>query len=91
MYFAHLGLGQLPAVWLLKASWNGIQFSPRDNVVIYEGKLESLRRLKNDVAEVRNGTECGIGIKDYNDIKPKDQIEAYVHKEVIVEDDEWSN
>lgn len=60
----------------------------RDNVVIYEGKLESLRRLKNDVAEVRNGTECGIGIKDYNDIKPKDQIEAYVHKEVIVEDDE---
>ncbi len=60
----------------------------RNNVVIYEGKLESLRRMKNDVPEVRNGTECGIGIKDYNDIKPLDQIEAYVHKEILVEEDD---
>ena len=44
--------------------------------------------MKNDVAEVRNGTECGIGIKDYNDIKPLDQIEAYVHKEILVEEDD---
>ncbi|MBM4211587.1 MAG: translation initiation factor IF-2 [Gammaproteobacteria bacterium] len=60
----------------------------RDNVVIYQGKLESLRRMKNDVLEVRNGIECGIGIKDYNDIKPKDQIEAFVHKEIIVTEDD---
>jgi translation initiation factor IF-2 len=60
----------------------------RDNVVIYEGKLESLRRMKNDVPEVRNGTECGIGIKDYNDIKPKDQIEAFVHREIVVTEDD---
>ena len=49
----------------------------RDNVVIYEGELESLRRFKDDVAEVRNGTECGIGVKNYNDIKSGDQIECY--------------
>ena len=60
----------------------------RDNIVIYEGKLESLRRMKNDVPEVRNGTECGIGIKDYNDIKPKDQIESFIHKEIVVSEDD---
>ena len=49
----------------------------RDNVVIYEGELESLRRFKDDVAEVRAGTECGIGVKNYNDVKPGDQIEVY--------------
>ena len=49
----------------------------RDNVVIYEGELESLRRFKEDVAEVRNATECGIGVKNYNDIKVGDQIEVY--------------
>jgi len=49
----------------------------RDNVVIYEGKLESLRRFKEDVAEVKSGTECGIGVKNYNDVKPGDQIEVY--------------
>ncbi|WIO73794.1 translation initiation factor IF-2 [Porticoccaceae bacterium LTM1] len=49
----------------------------RDNVVIYEGELESLRRFKDDVQEVRNGMECGIGVKDYNDVKPGDQIEVY--------------
>lgn len=49
----------------------------RDNVVIYEGELESLRRFKEDAAEVRNGMECGIGVKNYNDVKAGDQIEAY--------------
>lgn len=49
----------------------------RDNVVIYEGQLESLRRYKEDVAEVRQGIECGIGIKNYNDVKVDDQIEVY--------------
>jgi translation initiation factor IF-2 len=49
----------------------------RDNVVIYEGELESLRRFKDDVEEVRNGTECGIAVKNYNDVKPGDQIEVF--------------
>ncbi len=49
----------------------------RDNVVIYEGELESLRRYKDDVAEVKQGTECGIGVKNYNDVKVGDQIEVY--------------
>lgn len=49
----------------------------RDNVVIYEGELESLRRFKDDVPEVRNGTECGIGVKNYNDVKVGDQIECF--------------
>ncbi|MFW2421900.1 MAG: translation initiation factor IF-2 [Porticoccaceae bacterium] len=49
----------------------------RDDVVIYQGELESLRRFKDDAAEVRNGTECGIGVKDYNDVKPGDLIEVY--------------
>lgn len=49
----------------------------RDNVVIYEGELESLRRFKDDVTEVRNGFECGVGVKNYNDVKPQDQIECY--------------
>ncbi len=49
----------------------------RDNVVIYEGELESLRRFKDDVQEVRSGTECGIAVKNYNDVKVGDQIEVY--------------
>ncbi|GAB2886297.1 translation initiation factor IF-2 [uncultured Microbulbifer sp.] len=49
----------------------------RDNVVIYQGELESLRRFKDDVQDVRNGMECGIGVKDYNDVKPGDQIEVF--------------
>lgn len=49
----------------------------RDNVVIYEGELESLRRHQDDVAEVRMGTECGIGVKNYDDVRPGDQIEIY--------------
>jgi translation initiation factor IF-2 len=49
----------------------------RENVVIYEGELESLRRFKDDVNEVKSGTECGIGVKNYNDVKVNDQIEVY--------------
>ena len=54
----------------------------RDNIVIYEGELESLRRFKDDVNEVRNGTECGIGVRNYNDVKSGDLIEDYDSKEV---------
>ena len=49
----------------------------RDNIVIFDGTIDSLRRFKDDVAEVKNGYECGIGIKDYNDIKIGDQIEVF--------------
>jgi len=49
----------------------------RENTVIYEGELESLRRFKDDVKEVKSGTECGIGVKNYNDVKKGDQIECY--------------
>jgi len=54
----------------------------RDNIVIYEGELESLRRFKEDVKEVKSGTECGIGVKDYNDVKAGDQIEVYKRTEI---------
>ncbi|MGI9263195.1 MAG: translation initiation factor IF-2, partial [Woeseiaceae bacterium] len=54
----------------------------RDSVVIYEGELESLRRFKDDVNEVRSGTECGIGVKNYNDVKVGDQIECFERVEV---------
>jgi translation initiation factor IF-2 len=54
----------------------------RDNVVIYEGNLESLRRFKDDVNEVKSGMECGIGVKNYNDVQPGDQIEVFERSEV---------
>jgi len=54
----------------------------RDNVVVFEGTLESLRRFKDDVSEVRSGTECGIAVKNYNDIKAGDQIEVFERTEV---------
>ncbi len=57
----------------------------RDNVVIYEGELESLRRFKDDVNEVKAGMECGIGVKNYNDVKVGDQIEVYERYEVARE------
>lgn len=57
----------------------------RDNIVIYSGELESLRRFKENVAEVRSGMECGIGVKNYNDIKPGDQIEVFEIYEVARE------
>ena len=53
----------------------------RDDVVIHQGELDSLRRFKDDVSEVKNGTECGIGIRNYKDIKPGDKIEVYDRKE----------
>ena len=54
----------------------------RDNVVIFEGALESLRRFKDDVGEVRAGTECGIGVKNYQDVRVGDQIECFSRVEV---------
>ncbi|GGE54595.1 hypothetical protein GCM10007421_31410 [Halopseudomonas oceani] len=54
----------------------------REDVVIYEGELESLRRFKDDVAEVRNGMECGIGVKNYNDVRPGDRIEVFERVQV---------
>jgi translation initiation factor IF-2 len=54
----------------------------RDNVVIYEGELESLRRFKDDANEVRNGTECGIGVKNYTDVKVGDLIEVFEVNEI---------
>ncbi|MEM6406220.1 MAG: translation initiation factor IF-2 [Pseudomonadota bacterium] len=54
----------------------------RDNVVVYEGELESLRRFRDDVKEVKAGTECGIGVKNYNDVKAGDQIEVFERREV---------
>jgi translation initiation factor IF-2 len=54
----------------------------RENVVIYEGELESLRRFKDDVQEVRSGTDCGIGVKNYQDVRPGDQIEVFDVKEI---------
>ncbi|WPL16246.1 Translation initiation factor IF-2 [Thiorhodovibrio winogradskyi] len=53
----------------------------RDNVVVYEGALESLRRFKDDVSEVKAGTECGIGVKNYNDVQVGDQIEVFERTE----------
>lgn len=57
----------------------------RDNVVIFEGELESLRRFKDDVNEVKVGTECGIAVKNYNDVKTGDQIEVFEKVEVARE------
>ncbi len=54
----------------------------RDNIVIYEGELESLKRFKDDANEVRHGTECGIAVKNYNDVKAGDQIEVFEKKSV---------
>ena len=50
--------------------------------MIYEGELESLRRFKDDVNEVKSGTECGIGVKNYNDVQAGDQIEVFERVEV---------
>ena len=54
----------------------------RENVVIFEGELESLRRFKDDVNEVRNGLECGIGVRNYNDVRPGDKIEVFESREI---------
>ncbi len=55
----------------------------RNNIVVFEGELESLRRFKDDVNEVRAGTECGIGVKNYTDVTPGDQIEVYEKVQVV--------
>jgi translation initiation factor IF-2 len=55
----------------------------RDNVVVHEGKIASLRRFKDDVSEVRSGFECGIGFEKFNDIKVGDVIEAFVVERVV--------
>ncbi len=57
----------------------------RDNIVIYEGELESLRRFKDEVEDVSSGTECGIGVRNYNDVKVGDQIEVFDTREVARE------
>jgi translation initiation factor IF-2 len=57
----------------------------RDNVVIYEGTLESLKRFKDDATEVKKGMECGIGVKNYNDVREGDQIEVFEVIEVAKE------
>ena len=54
----------------------------RDNIVIHEGTISSLKRFKDDVKEVAEGFECGIGINNYNDIKENDVIEAFVQEQV---------
>ena len=62
---------------LEKASETVGKVLSKDDIVIYEGELESLRRFKDDAQEVRNGMECGIGVKNYNDVKPGDLIEVF--------------
>ena len=57
----------------------------RDNIVIFEGELESLRHFKDEVESARNGTECGIGVKSYNDVKVGDQIEVFDSREIARE------
>ena len=53
----------------------------RDDVVSFEGELNTLRRFKDDVGEVKSGTECGVGIKNYKDIRPGDKVEVFDRKE----------
>jgi len=57
----------------------------RDNVVVFKGKIASLRRFKDDASEVRNGMECGIAIANYGDIKVGDVIEAFVTERIAAE------
>jgi translation initiation factor IF-2 len=57
----------------------------RDNVVIHTGKVEGLKRFKNDASEVKSGFECGISIANFNDIKPGDVIEAFATERVATE------
>jgi translation initiation factor IF-2 len=57
----------------------------RDNVMVYKGRVGSLRRFKDDVSEVRNGMECGIGIAGYGDIKVGDVIEAFATEKIAPE------
>jgi translation initiation factor IF-2 len=54
----------------------------RDNIVVYDGKLASLKRFKDDAKEVAEGYECGMGLENFNDIKEGDVIEAYIMQEI---------
>ena len=54
----------------------------RDNIVVFDGKLSSLRRFKDDVKEVAAGYECGVGLENYNDIKENDEIECFIQQEI---------
>ena len=54
----------------------------RDNIVIYEGKIDSLKRFKDDAKEVATGFECGIGLENFNDVKENDVIEAFIQEQV---------
>ena len=54
----------------------------RDNVIVHEGKIDSLKRFKDDVREVAAGYECGLGIENYNDVKEGDEIECFVMEEI---------
>ena len=55
----------------------------RDGVVVYQGKIGSLRRFKDDVKEVQAGYECGISVENFNDIKPGDRLEVYIFDKVL--------
>ncbi|MCJ8278263.1 MAG: EF-Tu/IF-2/RF-3 family GTPase, partial [Bdellovibrionales bacterium] len=68
-----------------KVTRNSLLRLVRDGTVIYTGKVSSLRRFKDDVKEVQDGYECGIGIENFNDIKVGDEIEAYIEEEVARE------
>ena len=57
----------------------------RDNVVVHTGRLASLKRFKDDASEVKAGYECGIGINNYNDLKPGDVIEAFTTEKIAAE------
>ena len=61
----------------------------RDNIVIHEGKLDSLRRFKDEASEVKSGTECGIGITNYTDAKVGDVIEVYEREEIARKLESW--
>jgi translation initiation factor IF-2 len=78
----------LPDAWSPKAASRARGESQarllRDNVVIFEGKIGSLRRFKDDVSEVKSGFECGIGLQNYNDVKVGDIIEVFSMERVAV-------
>ncbi|MGC8793614.1 MAG: hypothetical protein ACP5U2_09515, partial [Bryobacteraceae bacterium] len=57
----------------------------RDNVVVYTGRIASLKRYKDDVSEVKSGLECGVAIENFNDVKPGDVLEAFVREQVPTE------
>ena len=67
----------MPAVWLQTVKCNGGIRILRDGVVVYTGKIASLRRMKDDVKEVAKGFECGIGLENFNDIKVGDVLECF--------------